>query len=86
MATTWWLLVRTRPTGEAIGIVEYVDPEEYEYGPEFGSIGRENHWIATMHAKLTEEIGSHWTYDTISLAEYETYRDLHELKVLGDNA
>ena len=86
MATTWWLLVRTRPTGEAIVIVEYVDPEAYGYGPECGSIRSENHGIAPLHPQRTSAIGSHWTYDTISLAEYETYRDLHELKVLGDNA
>ncbi len=82
MAATWWLVIRKEPGLEAIGIAEYVEPEVY--GPGTGYISTTDHWIATMHAKLDEQIGPGWTYNVISRAEFETFRDLHELEMLGE--
>jgi len=82
MPTKWWLLVRRKPNGEAIGIVEYVEPEAY--GPGTDYISKTDHWIATMHAKLEEQVGPEWMYAVISLAEFETFRDLHGLEILGE--
>ena len=82
MPITWWLLVRQKPTGEALGIAEYVEPKNY--GPGTIYISKTDHWISTMHERLTEQLGPVWTYSIISRAEYETYRDLHGLRVLGE--
>lgn len=82
MATTWWLVIRRNPDREAIGIAEHVELEEY--GPGTGYISKADHWLATMHTRLDEQIGPGWTYNTISKAEFETFRDLHGLEVLGE--
>ena len=87
MPATWWLLIRKLDSGpilqrEAIGIAEYVDPEVYGPGTEY--ISKTDHWIATKHDKLTEQLGSGWMFEVISRAEFETYRDLHGLEMLGE--
>ena len=82
MPATWWLVVRRTPLGEAIGIVEYVEPEAC--GPGTNYINKTDYWIATMHARLTEQLGSGWMFEVISRAEFETYRDLHGLEMLGE--
>ena len=82
MATTWWLVIRRRPDREAVGIAEYVEPEMY--GPGTKYISKADHWISTMHTRLDDQVGSEWTYNVISRAEFETFRDLHGLEVLGE--
>ena len=82
MSKTWWLVIRRRPGLEAIGIAEYVEPEKY--GPGTDYISKADHWIATMHDRLSKQIGPEWMWEVISRAEFETFRDLHGLRVLGE--
>ncbi len=82
MATTWWLVIRRRPGLEAIGIVEYIEPEEY--GPGLDYISTSDHWLSTVHFQLDKQVGPGWTYNVISRAEFETFRDLHGFEILGE--
>lgn len=82
MATTWWLVIRRRSDLEAIGIAEYIEPEKY--GPGTDYISTTDHWITTMHDRLDKQVGPGWTYGVISRAEFETFRDLHGLELLGE--
>ena len=77
MFKKYWLIIRSRETREAIGIatwdrsvpwVEYDKPDELNF-----------------HSQMDSAVGvGKWIFSTITEAEYETYRDLHGLKVLGN--
>jgi hypothetical protein len=54
------------------------------YGPGTKYISKADHWISTMHARLDEQVGPGWMFNVISRAEFETFRDLHGFKVLGE--
>jgi len=82
MPISWWLVVRRKPGLEAIGIAEYVEPEVYGINSEYRD--KTEHWLRTMHTTLTVQCGPDWTYNIISLAEFETFRDLHGLEILGE--
>ncbi len=73
----FWLVIQeltSRNTiGEAIGIDRFPYGEEQWLGPD------------GMHARLDKLIGrGKWTYSKITKAEWETFRDLHGFKVLGE--
>jgi len=73
----YWLVIQeltSRNTiGEAIGIDRFPHSEEQWLGPN------------GMHARLDKLFGrGNWTYSKITKAEWETFRDLHGFKVLGE--
>ena len=74
---THWLVIRSIKTGEAIGIATWdrsVPWVEYDKPA-----------LSNFHNQMDAVVGvGEWTFNTITEAEYETYRDLHGLKVLGN--
>ncbi len=76
-------LIRDEAANDVLGIIsvqEVIDPPIHLYSP------RDNQWVQLRGIiEWNLNLGSvYWNQELISQAEYETYRDLHGLKVLRD--
>ena len=71
LGQVYWLVFRSGPDKQAFGIMRYLD----------GNASIDKWWGRA--SQLNKEYGTgNWSYNEITQAEWETYRDLHELPVI----
>jgi len=85
MSELRWFLIHTTSDREVFGILEADD-----YPGDDAGIEKLSKWSTDITAEMVYHMRKYgglklgeWIWETISQAEYETYRDLHGFKVVN---